>query len=262
MSSCGWAVTRYVPFMRPVMLLALLAASPAWAQTELHYAGYAAGTRLVTVTAVFDLAGPRYQVRTSFRTAGPAAALFPGGGESVVTGRIVAGRPQPDKLFSSGVMRGQTRVTQIEYVNGTPRIRQMQPPNDDGREPVPEARQAQTVDGLSAMADLLRHVMTTGMCDGQVTTYDGRRLSEIEARTGSTDFLPPSSRSSFSGNALRCIVSARFVAGFMPDTDEQFRKPQVASAWFASITPGGPPVPVRISIPTKFFGEASIFITE
>ena len=153
-------------------------------------------------------------------------------------------------------------MTQIEYTNDTPHIRQMQPPNDDGREPVAAARQANTVDGLTAMADLLRHVITTGTCEGRITTYDGRRLSEIEARTAGTDFLAPSSRSSFSGNALRCAVTARFVAGFMPDTDEQFRKPQLANAWFAPMTPGGPPVPVRISIPTKWFGEASLFITE
>ena len=248
--------------MRILLLLAVLGVTPARAQTELHYAGYAAGSRVVTVTATFDLAGPTYQVRTSYRTAGPAAMLFPGGTDSIVTGRIVAGRPRPDRLFSSGQLRGQTRVTQIEYANDTPRVRQMQPPNDDGREPVPEARQAHTVDGLTAMADLLRHVMTTGTCEGRITTYDGRRLSEIEAQTGGTDFLPPTSRSSFTGNALHCIVTARFLAGFMPDTDEQLRKPQLASAWFAPVTPGGPPVPVRISIPTKWFGEASLFITE
>lgn len=248
--------------MRALLIVAVLAATPAWAETELHYAGYAAGSRLVAITAAFDLAGPSYQVRTSFRTTGPAAMLFPGGTDTVVTGRIMAGRPRPDRVFTSGVFRGQTRVTQIDYANDIPHVRQMQPPNDDGRDPVSEALQAHTVDGLTAMADLLRRVTTTGTCEGRATTYDGRRLSEIEARTGGTDFLPPSSRSSFSGNALHCIVTARFVAGFMPDTDEQSRKPQVANAWFAPLTPGGPPVPVRISIPTKFFGEALLFITE
>ena len=262
MSSYGAAGARYVTGMRALLIVTMLATTPAWAETELHYAGYAAGSRVVAVTAVFDLAGPSYRVRTSFRTAGAAAALFPGGTDAVVTGRIVAGRPRPDRAFSSGVFKGQPRVTQIDYTNDTPHVRQMQPPNDDGREPVPELLQAHTVDGLTAMADLLRHVTMTGTCEGQATTYDGRRLSEIEARTGGTDFLPPSSRSSFSGNALHCIVTARFVAGFMPDTDEQFRKPQLANAWFAPVTPGGPPVPVRISIPTKFFGEASLFITE
>ncbi len=253
--------------MRLALLSLLLAAVPALAQpvpglTELHFAGYAAGSKLVTVTATYDLAGPAYRVTTSFRTAGPAAALFPGGSDAVVTGKIVAGRPRPDRLVSRGVFRGETRVTQIDYANEIPNIRQMQPGPDEGRQPVPEALQAHTVDGLTAMGDLIRNVVTTGRCEGQDTIYDGRRLSKIDARTAGFDLLPPNARSSFSGPALHCAITARFVAGFMPDTDEQFRKPQLATAWFAPLVPGGPPVPVRITIPTKWFGDASLYLIE
>ena len=95
MSSCGAAVTRYVCVMHALMLLAVFAATPALAETELHYAGYAAGSRLVTVTAVFDVAGPTYQVRTSFRMAGPAAALFPGGRIRLLRAGSWQGAPGP-----------------------------------------------------------------------------------------------------------------------------------------------------------------------
>ena len=277
MSSYGGLKAGYVAVMRMFFPALLLAAGPALAHsalaqpasaqpasglTELHFAAYAAGSRLAVLTATYALAGPAYRVTIGFRTDGPAAVLFPGGTDSVVTGRIVAGRPRPDRLFSSGAFRGQTRVTQIEYTNDTPHIRQMQPGPDEGREPVPEAQQAHTVDGLTAMGDLVRRVVTTGRCDGEVTVFDGRRLSQIDAKTAETEMLPPSSRSSFSGPALRCAITTRFVAGFMPDTDEQFRKPQLASAWFAPLTPGGPPIPVRVSIPTKFFGEASLYLID
>ncbi len=266
MSSCGGGEAGYVHGMRLVLPL-LLVTAPAFAQpapgvTELHFAGYAAGSRLAVLTATYALAGPGYRVTIGFRTDGPAAALFPGGTDSVVTGRIVAGHPRPDRVFSSGAFRGKNRVTQIDYTDDVPHVRQMQPGPDEGREPVPDAQQAHTVDGLTAMADLVRRVVTTGRCEGEVTVYDGRRLSQIAARTAGTDLLTATDRSKFSGPALHCAITARFVAGFMPDTDEQFRKPQLASAWFAPLTPGGAPVPVRVTIPTKYFGEASLYLID
>ena len=249
--------------MRTILAVLLLVSAAARAETELHFAGYAAGTQVMVVTAAYDVGGPSiYRVRIGFRTSGPAAALFPGGTDSVVTGRIVAGHPQPDRVFSKGQFRGETRLTQIDYVNGSPHILKMEPGNDPGREPVSEGRQANTVDGMTAMADLLRTVVTTGRCEGRSTVYDGRRLNEIEAHTTGREFLPPTSRSSFAGEALHCAITSRWLAGFMPDTEDKFRKPQQASAWFAPLTQGGPPVPVRITVPTRFFGEASLYLID
>ena len=111
------------------------------------------------------------------------------------------------------------------------------------------------------MAQLVRQVGSTGRCEGKVMTFDGRRLAELSARTAGREVLEPNSRSSFSGPALRCDFVGRQLAGFKKDEDRQeLAKPKTGSAWFAPLSPGGQPVPVRVSFRTGLFGEAVMYI--
>ena len=64
-----------------------------------------------------------------------------------------------------------------------PEIRDLQPADEREREPVPAALQRNTVDTLSAIALLMRHVADTGRCDGSTLTFDGRRLARITVQT-------------------------------------------------------------------------------
>ena len=242
--------------------LVLIAAAPARAEpVAVHYEAYAGGLNAVSLDAEIDVAPDRYRVRLRFRTVGTAGVMFPSNGDTVVVGTFHGGRPAPSRVFSTGAVRGTPRVTQIDYQDGAPRIRRMEPPEDVAREPVPDAARAGTIDVVSAMADLVRQVNMTGRCDGRVTTFDGRRLSELEARTAGQQTLPPSNRSSFSGPALRCEITGRQTGGFALDADRTKLPPLRGSAWFAAIAPGGPMIPVRIAFATRFFGDATLYLT-
>ena len=180
---------------------------------------------------------------------------------STVAGRFVGEQPVPQRFYSSGTLGGETRVTQIDYLGGQPTVRQLQPPNDTEREPVAPERQRDTVDTLSAMAELIHQINTTGRCDGKVMTFDGRRLSVLEARTEGDQVLEPTGRSSFSGMTTRCAFTGRQLGGFMLDADRaELSRPQTGTAWFAAVAPGGPKVPVRIAFRTRWFGEATMYI--
>lgn len=248
------------------ILAALLLLVPATVQAEpvrAHYAAYAKGLNAMRLDAEFDVTPQRYRVRLQFRTTGAVGTVFRGQSDSVSEGRFVAGRPAPTRYFSSGVFRGTPRVTQIDYASSRPTIRQMQPPNDAEREPVPAEAQIGTVDTLSVLAQLVQQVNATGKCDGRATTFDGRRLSEVSARTTGQDQLPPTSRSTFAGPALRCDFDGRQVGGFMLDADRAaLSRPQGGSAWFASVTPGGPLVPVRIVFPARLIGEVTVYLAD
>lgn len=249
--------------IRRTLLLLLLLPGAAHAEAvRATYAAYATGLNVMNLEADFTLAPTAYRVHIVYRTAGTVGALFRGEQDTTVEGRFVAGRPVPQRFFSQGYFRGQPRVTQIDYAGGNPVVRMLVPPNEEEREPVPDALQARTVDSISAIAQLIRQVGSTGQCEGNATVFDGRRLSEIAVRTVGMEMIEPSSRSSFQGPALRCDFEGRLLAGFRRDGDpEQMRRPQRGSAWFAAVTPGSAPIPVRVAFQAPVIGTATLHIT-
>ncbi len=252
-------MTRSVVFA--VAMLAV-ASGPAGA-VEAHYEAYAAGVNVVDMDADFDVQPDQYRVRLEFQTVGGLRLFLSSHIASTVQGRFVAGRPAPGRFYSSGTLRGGTRVTQIDYVNGQPLVRQLQPPNESEREPVAAEQQRDTVDTLSAMAELIHQVNTTGRCEGRVTTFDGRRLSVLEARTEGEQALERTGRSSFAGMTTRCAFVGRQLGGFTLDEDRaELARPQMGTAWLAAVAPGGPKIPVRIAFRTRWFGEATMYIAD
>ncbi len=249
--------------LRTVSIALSLIAYPAIAApVEAQYVAYAAGISVVKLKADFEVAPASYRVRLAFQTVGAVGLLLHAAQDTVVEGQFAAdGRPVPTRFFSTGTLRGAPRVTQIDYRASQPRVRQLVPPNEEERETVPDAQQVDTIDSLSAMADLVRRVNTTGRCDGRVTTFDGRRLAELQSHTAGRETLEPTSRSSFAGSTLRCDFTGKQLAGFRHDASAKDRDLQHGSAWFAAVTPGGELIPVRISFQTKFFGDAVMYLT-
>ena len=129
------------------------------------------------------------------------------------------------------------------------RCRDLQPPQETEREPVPPELQRHTMDTLSALAQLMRRVEHDHACETEVHTYDGRRVLDITARTGGPERLDPTGRSTFSGPTLRCDFEGREVAGFLFGQDDpDHRRPLHGSAWLAPVLPNAPPLPVRIAV--------------
>ena len=252
---------------RATLAALLLAAFPAAAQpsapVQLRFAGYAAGMELFSIQAELAITPESYRVQVSYALTGVVGALFHAASSTRVDGRFQDGRPVPRELFSTGHVRGQPRVTQIDWRDGNPLVLQLVPPVEKDRDPVPAAEQAHTIDALSAMAALVRTVDATGRCEGRSTTFDGRRLTELTASTAGEEVLPQTGRSSFQGPALRCDIEGRLLAGFQHDSGEAMtREPMRGSAWFAPLTPGGLAVPVRIRFENRRFGDATIYLAQ
>lgn len=229
---------------------------------QLRYRGYAAGLNVVVVDAGLDLTPGRYRVRLNYRTAGTFGAMFPADQEGTVQGRFISGRAVPERFLSIGTFRGRDRIVEIEYPAGDPILRRLVPPAEEEREPVPPPLQRGTVDPLSGIALLVRQVNATGRCDGTGRTFDGRRLVQFTAATVGDEVLEPSSRSGFSGAALRCRFEARQLAGFLrEESRERLARPQLGDAWFARTAAAGMLVPVKITFPGRWFGEATLYVT-
>lgn len=233
----------------------LLSAAPAGAEPiATTYTVSAAGVTIMELNAVLDITDAAYSVEFRTRLRGVASAF--GSGELVtrVEGVWQGDRARPRRYIAEGSLRGESRRTVLEWQNNQPVIRAMVPPNEAERLPVPEADQRDTIDNLSALAQLVRQVRRTGRCDGAVRVYDGRRLSSMAAGTQAREAFPPA-RDEWSGTALKCGFEGRFLAGYRRDEDvETARRPQYGTAWLGESAPGGPVIPVRIEAASRWFG--------
>ena len=246
------------------LVLILPCAAFAQAPVSLHasYDTYAAGVRAAVVEAGFSFGPSTYRMNLGYHTTGMVGFFFRGHQFDMVNGTWRGTQPVPTHFLGEGLWRGQERLAEIDYVQGAPRIRQLVPANVNEREPVPETLQANTVDTLSALAGLIRTVGETGRCETTARTFDGRRAVEIEAHTVDKVILEPTGRSTFSGPALHCAFSGRMLAGFKFDDDRgRDGKPMRGSAWLASVAPNAPPLPVRLTFETRWFGDATMYLT-
>jgi hypothetical protein len=226
------------------------------------YETYAAGLHVAQVDSGFSFGPWNYQMTLSYRTTGMVGFFLRGHQYDRANGTWQGNRAKPSHFLGKGEWRGVSRVAEIDYQQDKPVIRQLVPPNADEREPVPESLQARSMDTLSALAELIHVVAESGRCETTVRTYDGRRAVEIEAHTVGEEILETNSRSSFAGKALRCDFSGRMLAGFKFDDDrEHDSKPLHGSAWMARIVPNGPPLPVRMAFETRWFGDATMYLT-
>lgn len=226
------------------------------------YETYAAGLQVAAVDSGFTIGPKTYDMSLAFHTTG-MVGLFLGGHQlDHVSGLFQGRRAIPSRFVGEGQWHGAERVAEIDYQQGKPLIRQLVPPNENEREPVPEPLQANSMDTLSALMELVHTVAETGRCEAAVRTYDGRRAVAIEAHTVGDEMLEPSGRSSFAGKALRCDFSGHMLAGFKFDDDRtRDSKPMHGSAWLAPVVSGGPPLPVRMTFETKWFGDATMYLT-
>jgi hypothetical protein len=242
---------------------ASFAQAPAQPAVSFHasYETYAAGMHVAQVETGLSFGARTYQASLGYHTTGMVGFFFRGHQFDLASGSWDGIRAKPSRFVGEGSWRGIDRQVEIEYHDGKPIIRQLMPPNDAEREPVPDTLQANTIDTVSALVELIRVVNSTGRCETAARTFDGRRAVEIEAHTAGEEMLEPTSRSSFAGKALRCDFAGRMQAGFLfGDDRERDSRPMHGSAWLAPLA-GGPRLPVRMAFETKWFGESTMYLT-
>lgn len=226
------------------------------------YAVYAAGLNTANAQAHLALSSTGYRVQFTFRIVGLFSAFITGDMTTAVDGTWSGNTAVPRHLESAGIWRGDQRHTVIDYKDGQPLIRTLVPPAERERDPVPAALQRDTIDTLSALASMIRQVATTARCDTEGRLFDGRRLMEVSVTTGPREEVPRSGRSPYYGSTLRCDFSGRLIAGFMHDEGiAQQQRVRHGSAWFAQVTPGGVPIPIRLSFDTNWFGTSTAYLT-
>ena len=254
---------RIVVWLLPMLPLVLAPAVAApVAQVQLTYDTYAAGLEIMQMHAFFGIGPWNYQIAVDYHTTGLVGFFYHGQQVNTVRGTWRDEHPQPLEFFGEGVWHGQKRETLIDYAHDVPEVKRLEPPQLSEREPVPIDMRQGTMDTLSALASLMHEVATNRRCDASAHTYDGRRVLELSAHTGTVEDLEQTPRSIFHGGALRCDFEGRELAGFLIGQDNpEHRQPLHGSAWLAAVEHDGPPVPVRITFQTRWFGWTTMYLT-
>jgi hypothetical protein len=236
------------------------------AALEASYVVIAAGVTVLEVEVLLDLRREGYRLRTESRTRGIASLLGRGEQATEAEGGFRGTEPLPARYRTEGVWRGALRHIGLDYPPGAagPVLRVLEPREAPGeREPVaPELRRG-TLDPLSALVKLSRAVAETGRCDGTAAVFDGRRRSDVAVRTAGRDLLPPRrwGGEAWSGEALRCGLEWRQVAGFHTRQDQEERgRVNTGLAWIAPAWAGGPPVPVQAELPVRWLGTLHLYL--
>jgi hypothetical protein len=251
---------RYLIWLMVLLPSAALGADPPLS-VGLRYQAFAHGLPIMLMDVSLSINPRGYEINLSFHTTGLASLLYPGEQSDNVNGEWNGDHAAPVHFTASGVWRGQTRRTEIVYHDARPQVVALEPPITEEREPVPSDLQTGTEDTLSALVQLVRHVDSNSNCNTSARIYDGRRLSEIKARTTGAEVMEASGRSIFAGPTLRCDFTGQMLAGFSLNEDRSTaRRPLHGSALFAPIA-GTPALPVRIEFETRWFGDVTMFLT-
>jgi hypothetical protein len=255
--------------MRMLIAAAALAAlAPAARAAEppvlASYTAYFSGFSVATLDAALRWDGQRYHFAALMRTAGILAAFVRGEQIAEVEGVVQPGSRlglAPARYTMEGRWRDRLRRIAMRWPSGEPEVLTLIPANTEEREPVPPELQRGTVDTLTALVALLRRATETGRCEGEAALFDGRRRTDVTARTEGEDTLHAHRWGIFAGPALRCTVEGRQLAGFWSGQNrDEAGAPRSATAWLARPEPGMPLIPVRIEAETGW-GPVYIHLT-
>lgn len=247
--------------MTPRLAIALLAGAALGGGTsgvrampvEASYTVSQSGVTVVDVQLALQLTETFYRLESISRARGLARLFLPSEQRAEVQGGLVGREVQPLRYMSEGNWRSGARRTVMDYLGGSPRLAVLEPPDGPDRIPVSPDQMVGTIDSLSALVRLSLASAATGRCDLAGAVFDGRRRLEWSSRTVGVGAAPVAG---VSGQALRCRLESRLVAGFRRSDDPaQAGRPREAEAWIAVLGAGLPPMPVRVEFPSTIFGS-------
>ncbi len=247
------------PALMPVLLAAGLAVTAPKAAEAQHwtltYRVHVGGVAVLDARAELALTGDRYSVGVDAATDGFLGRMFPWETRSRSVGMIRPDGPTPLRHTQVSTLRGSPRNVTLEYDGrGGVRAEVTPPPQDDDREPVPDSLLRGTQDPLSGVVGVLLAGLRGEGCQRTVPVYDGRRRYDMLFADEGMRLVGASRNSVFAGTARQCRVSYTPIAGYNRKPDSPFwrrggggeeQRPPV-DVWIAPVTPGGPPLPVRL----------------
>lgn len=242
-----------------------LQAAPVAATYRVHVGGVA----VLDVAATLEIDQRSYRVEVTAQSGGFLGRLFPWRTRSLSEGGVRPDRLVPGRHSQDSVFREKPRNVTLAYDGrGDVTATVLPPPEEDDREPVPDALKRSTYDPLSGVLAMLTAIGRGEACTRSLPVYDGRRRYDMIFEDVGLRPVAASRYSVFAGLARQCRVSYRPVAGYArnPPTNRFWQRDAApserppADLWLAPLAPGTPPLPVRLETESDF-GAVIVHLT-
>jgi hypothetical protein len=168
-------------------------------------------------------------------------------------GQLSDGDVIPVRAGAHSAWNGKRRELRLSYLGDGPPETIIRPSaTDDDRDDVPLPLRAGTRDLAGAVLAALSRLDQGGKCALKEPVFDGRRRYNLVLEHLGRDALKRNDYSVFSGPALRCRLEIDRVAGFRKNPRRRWSETDAATVWIGQVSPGFPPVPVRLGLDTMF----------
>lgn len=229
----------------------------------LKYDVYAGGFKALNAELTMDLDPKAYDMALKAQTQGMIGNLFPWEATYATSGHAENGTPLTSMHTSRSSWKKNEKVTEMQYgPKGT--LLKTTTREDNKTKVKKDFEPDMTRDAVDMLTGALQMMQNTGMtdqCAGSFPVFDGKRRFDIELKDDGKDTLAKSKYSAFRGEAIRCTVKVKPVAGFKKKdqnrgwlavqnhTEERNKPPTI---WFAKLEENGPMVPVRMEIASSY----------
>ncbi len=229
----------------------------------LKYDVYAGGFKALNAELTMDLDPKAYDMALKAQTQGMIGNLFPWEASYATSGHAEDGTPLPSMHTSRSSWKKNEKVTEMQY--GPQGTLLKTTTREDNKTKVKKDFEPDmtknAVDMLTGALQMMQNTGLTDKCAGAFPVFDGKRRFDIELTDDGKDTIAKSKYSSFKGEALRCTIKVKPVAGFKKKdqnrgwlaiqnhTEERNKPPTI---WFAKLEENGPMVPVRMEIASSY----------
>jgi hypothetical protein len=230
---------------------------------SLEFEAYVGGISALTVGVDAGLRPDAYNVAFRFGTRGLVSWVVDWKMNAYSRGAFDHGALVPASAAADSLWGGDKRTTRLDYArDGTVSAALNPPPDDDERNPVPDALKRGTVDISSALLGTLEAIGKTGSCARRIKVYDGRRRYDLVVEDGGKTTLGPETESVYHGPALVCRLWIDPKAGFRKTASRMdWASGDAAKVYVAKVFDGGPPIPVALEYGTTL-GQLRAYLTD
>ena len=180
---------------------------------DLTYEFYGGGLHVVTLDTQAVITPSRYEIASQIETTGIADTLFKGRLHSSARGMLTATGPRLDSYSQDYNGRFGERSVYMSLTSGGLYDVETKPSAaEDKRTNIPPGALRGTVDPLTAS---IYTALNQGddPCRQSIPVFDGRRVFKLDFAYDSQEELTPQAPGVYAGNATKCKVTYRSIAG-------------------------------------------------
>ena len=230
--------------------------------TRLGYDLYAGGLKALRAELAVDLGDGGYRVQLNAFIQGFLATFFSLDFKVVSEGELDSGAPSPRGYDMHSIWQKdkERRISMVFPSDGAPVIDFVPEDRRPTKDAVPEDMRIGTVDPISALLWPISTLLEKGRCEGSSQIFDGRKLFAVRLEDAGTLTLRATGYSPFSGETRICRVHIEQTEGPKKERTRE-RVPGEIKVYFAPLTPGGAPLPLRLEARNRL-GKIVMHLTD